>query len=417
MATSPNYGWLEPDNTDLVKNGALAIRTLGNAIDTTMATMTPKSTFTAKGSIAAATAASTPANLSVGTNGQVLTADSTAATGLAWATPSAGSTYVAGKNGIINGAFDIWQRGTSIANDATYTKYCADRFQVNRAGLATGATISRQSSGFTSIQYAARVQRDSGNTNTGAIYFLTALETADSYRFAGQSVTISFYARAGANYSSASSALSVRVDYGTGTDQSLGTGFTGQTAVITQTATLTTSWQRFTYTGSVSATATEIGFWSFYTPVGTAGANDYYEITGIQLEIGSTATAFSRNAGTIQGELSSCQRYYARFSSNATNNYMDFGFGTAASSTAVEFDFKCPVTMRTTPTAVDFSTLSVQDGVARTTGTGLNITTIYSGPDNVRLTVGVASGLTQYRPYFIQANNSSTAYIGLSAEL
>ena len=89
MATSPNYGWLEPDNTDLVKNGALAIRTLGNAIDTTMATMTPKSTFTAKGSIAAATAASTPANLSVGTNGQVLTADSTAATGLAWATPSA----------------------------------------------------------------------------------------------------------------------------------------------------------------------------------------------------------------------------------------------------------------------------------------------------------------------------------------
>jgi hypothetical protein len=86
MATSPNYGWLEPDNTDLVKNGALSIRTLGNAIDTTMATMTPKSTFTAKGSIAAATAASTPANLSVGANGTILVADSTASTGLKWAT-------------------------------------------------------------------------------------------------------------------------------------------------------------------------------------------------------------------------------------------------------------------------------------------------------------------------------------------
>jgi hypothetical protein len=90
MATSPIYSWPEPDNTDLVKNGALAIRTMGNAIDTTMATMTPKSTFTAKGSIAAATAASTPANVAVGTNGQVLTADSTAATGVAWATPSSG---------------------------------------------------------------------------------------------------------------------------------------------------------------------------------------------------------------------------------------------------------------------------------------------------------------------------------------
>ena len=84
MATSPNYGWAEPDNTDLVKNGALAIRTLGNAIDTTMATMTPKSTFTAKGSIAAATAASTPANLAVGSNTAPLVADSAEATGLRW---------------------------------------------------------------------------------------------------------------------------------------------------------------------------------------------------------------------------------------------------------------------------------------------------------------------------------------------
>jgi hypothetical protein len=36
MATSPNYGWSEPDNTAFVKDGALAMRTLGNAIDTTV---------------------------------------------------------------------------------------------------------------------------------------------------------------------------------------------------------------------------------------------------------------------------------------------------------------------------------------------------------------------------------------------
>ena len=90
MATSPIYNWPEPDNTDLVKNGALAMRTLGDAIDTTMATMVPKSIVDAKGDIISATANDTPARLAVGTNGHVLTADSTTATGLKWAAAAAG---------------------------------------------------------------------------------------------------------------------------------------------------------------------------------------------------------------------------------------------------------------------------------------------------------------------------------------
>lgn len=90
MATSPIYSWPEPDNTDLVKNGALAIRTLGDAIDTTMGTMVAKTIVDAKGDLIAATAADTVARLAVGTNGQTLVADSSTATGLKWATPSAG---------------------------------------------------------------------------------------------------------------------------------------------------------------------------------------------------------------------------------------------------------------------------------------------------------------------------------------
>jgi hypothetical protein len=90
MATSPNYSWPEPDNTDLVKNGALAIRTMGNAIDTTMATMVPKTIVDAKGDIIAATAADTVSRLAVGANGTVLTADSAEATGLKWAAAAGG---------------------------------------------------------------------------------------------------------------------------------------------------------------------------------------------------------------------------------------------------------------------------------------------------------------------------------------
>jgi hypothetical protein len=97
MATTTNYSWTTPDDTALVKDGASAIRTLGTAIDTTVfnnaSAATQKSTLTTKGDIYAATAASTPARLGVGTNGQVLTADSTAATGLNWSTVASSSNF------------------------------------------------------------------------------------------------------------------------------------------------------------------------------------------------------------------------------------------------------------------------------------------------------------------------------------
>jgi hypothetical protein len=261
---------------------------------------------------------------------------------------------VSGKNAIINGGFDIWQRGTSIANNATYTLYCADRFQINRGGLETGVTVSRQATNDTTnlpfIRYAARVQRNSGNTTTGQVSFLTSLETSDSIRFAGRTITLSFYARKGANYSQSSSQLNAVVSTGTGTDESLGGGYTGQATVLNQTATLTTTWQRFEFTASVSSTATEIGAWFYYVPVGTAGANDWYEITGIQLELGSVATPFARAGGSIGGELALCQRYCYKVTNDTTDKTIASGGYYASTVFLGAINF--PVTMRTVPTAI-----------------------------------------------------------------
>jgi len=121
MASTPSFNWPTPDNTGLVKNGALDIRTLGDAIDTSLVDLKGGTTgqvlsktsntdmdFTwvaqddsnaiqnaivdAKGDIIVATANDTPARLAVGTNGQVLKANSATATGLEWATDASGMT-------------------------------------------------------------------------------------------------------------------------------------------------------------------------------------------------------------------------------------------------------------------------------------------------------------------------------------
>jgi|LakMenEpi03Aug12_release.lakeMendotaPanAssembly.Ray.scaffolds.fasta_scaffold183840_3 hypothetical protein len=94
MATTTNYSWSTPDDTALVKDGAAAIRSLGTAIDTTVFTNAgaaiAKATVDAKGDLIAGTADNTIARLAVGANDTVLTADSSTATGLKWASAAAG---------------------------------------------------------------------------------------------------------------------------------------------------------------------------------------------------------------------------------------------------------------------------------------------------------------------------------------
>jgi hypothetical protein len=118
MAITTNFGWETPDDTDLVKDGAAAIRTALGGVDTSFVDLKggttgqvlakasntdldyswvavdPLTILDAKGDLITATAADTPARLAVGTNGQVLQADSTASTGLKWATASSGGMTV-----------------------------------------------------------------------------------------------------------------------------------------------------------------------------------------------------------------------------------------------------------------------------------------------------------------------------------
>ena len=349
--------------------------------------------------------------LPVGSDGQTLVANSAATTGLQWAsTPSA-------SNPVLNSAMQVWQRGTSIALAAstTYTSgYTADRWQT-QTNANQACTISRQATGDTtnlpSIQYNLRYQRNSGQTGTSLLTIMQNFESINSVPFAGKTVTFSFYARAGANYSPTSSALPVVLWTGTGTDQNVFGALTGQAATISQTATLTTTWQRFQYSATLPTNTSQISVGFQMTPTGTAGAADYFEITGVQLDIGSVALPFRTYAGTIQSELAACQRYFNLIASGVQQTAGPcYGY----SSARTDGTFTYPA-MRTSPTL----TITTGTGYYTNGGAGggsfSTFTALYTTTQNTNWYSGTTSTTIGYGG-FLYTNNAS-ASIALSAEL
>jgi hypothetical protein len=363
MATTTNYGWAEPDNTSLVKNGAQDIRILGDAIDAFL--FRP---FT--------------------------------------------------RNAIINGGFDIWQRGTSFtgANSNTYT---ADRWNMYFGTTPTAYTISRQSSGLTGFPYAIRVQRNNGATDTTGGAIGTSIEIANASLLAGQSVTFSFYARKGALFSSASSIIVASLKTGTGTTDANGiyNTYTGQVSAISQNATLTTSWQRFSYTATFGTSVTQAALQFNAGGVGTAGATDYYEIAGVQVEVGNQATPFARAGENIQAELAMCQRYYYRNSDSSTNYASFIPAAITANTTQSDAYLPLPVTMRTKPSSVDFANLQTYDYVAGAGYAISNVTINSNSSPSIAVASLTFAAATAGRFIIVRGNNSASAYLGFSAEL
>ena len=146
--------------------------------------------------------------------------------------------------------------------------------------------------------------------------------------------------------------------------------------------------------------------------VGTNGATFY--ITGVQLEVGSTATSFDyRPYGT---ELALCQRYALKYNTDAVV-YAYIGMAYAFNSTTIaSVSLPLPVQMRGTP-SVTSSTLMLQDGATVIAVTSVAIITNQTCSTNAYLQATVASGLTNFRPYQLQTNNSTSGYLLLSVEL
>ena len=227
------------------------------------------------------------------------------------------------RNMIINGGFDIWQRGTSFnpvsATTTTGLNYAADRWQflqatTSAAAFTQQAITSTDPAGY---NYYTRVQRVAAATLVTPYTIQTSFESQNIQNIRGKYITLSFWARAGANYSATSGLLVSNIVTGTGTDNTLG-NFTTNTVNTTTNNSLTGSWKRFSVTTSavIATTITQLGVSFAFTPVGTAGAADYYDITGVQLEVGTASSDFEFRDWAE--ELRRCLRYFERYKASET---------------------------------------------------------------------------------------------------
>jgi hypothetical protein len=265
------------------------------------------------------------------------------------------------RNALINGDMRINQRGTST-NLASLTtvatgSWVTDRWNVLRGGYAAGAVIGQGTSLTNSdlpfsdagIKTFGRIGRLSGNTATNDIALNYNMESQDCYQYVGKTVTLSFYYRTGTNFSG--SALIAQIITGTGTDQALRNGYTG---LIAQTITniVSSTWRRVSFTVTLSSLLNQIGLGIQYTPVGTAGTNDYFDITGIQLELGSVPTSFEVRPFPV--ELQLCLRYcessfqFNIAPANQVSQYVEYS-GIAFSTGWLNAQILFKVQKRTTP--------------------------------------------------------------------
>ena len=207
------------------------------------------------------------------------------------------------RNLIINPSGAVDQRGGS----STINTYSVDRWR--SFGGPGGFTISKRTDAGEGDGNAIRFHRTASNSQTSAMGIAQGIETRESKRLAGKTVTISFRARKGADWSPTN--FDAKVYHGTGTDENP-VGMTGQASnIAVDDASLTTSFQTFVGSVTIPSNKTQVTLGFQWTPSGTAGANDYVDIREIQMEVGEVSSPVFEHR-SFGEEMALCQRYFFR---------------------------------------------------------------------------------------------------------
>jgi hypothetical protein len=360
------------------------------------------------------------------------------------------------KNVLIGGdaTTNLFQRGTTGSSVTTTATYGGPDRWAYWSGASTAMTVSRTSATTdipaSNYKYAFKMARTSGQTGVVQVCMAQEVESNNTYQFQGNTAELDFHAIAGSNYSPASSNLQVYIITGTGTDEGIsslafglnaggggGAGWAGQANAIAGTVAIGTSTtngvNRYTAIANIPSTATEIAVAICFTPVGTAGTNDYVALAGIQLTRNNNlsayngtvnlasainASSFERRPQEIETGLQ--QRYYYSVLESASTGAQQSASGNGATTTTCQLYFPFPVNMRAAPTFAATVTITTWTITHVATATALSSSGLaVLGANTVNggsVTATVASGLTAGQTCVLTSANGAGS-LTWSAEL
>jgi len=264
------------------------------------------------------------------------------------------------KNVIINGGMAIWQRGT--AQTALSTQYLADRWGKHQFqnSMITRQSFVQSGAHPGDSQYVMRASGDGSGTtrcNVGQ-----GIELSDTVRFRGKTVTFSGYVRcSAATMSTATGNLSAIVGYSNSSNNGpfTSTNYTadGTTSNLFTPGSFPTTWTKFSTTLTISSTAQNIAVIVQFDNSSTLLASDWYELSNLQLEVGTVATEFEYRP--IGEEFALCQRYFEKSfnleTTPASGFISPYRSATATNATFVELAVDFKVKKRGTPSVVFYA--------------------------------------------------------------
>jgi hypothetical protein len=298
-------------------------------------------------------------------------------------------TALSNRNLIINGAMQVAQRGTSF-NSNNAIDYTVDRW-----GTFANGQITTTQETFTAGQTAVPnepthyVRWNVTSYSSGDNFFQ---KIEDVRTLAGQSATLSFYAKSDTDITTRPRFI-----------QDFGSGGSSDVVTTTDTASITTSWQKFVITTAIPSISGKTIGTSSYLEIELLRVTDTFtgqiDLAQVQLEVGEQATPFEHRS--YGDELFSCQRYYQR-----TQSFM----GAGHSVSGVVGISHLHRAMRATPTLSQDGVFVITDGYsidATQSSTGAQITANNINTTGYYLYIQNISGLTAGKPYMSRLSNAN----------